>query len=115
MTAIESPTEKQCKKLEKSGNKYVKALEKMQNGKDPEAKLEGAEHKAEIAGDEELAGWLDSLEEAIENCAGDDVLIPIAREIAIRYNEYNAICGWGFVDFNPEDPLGLPGSGGDIS
>ena len=74
--------------------------------------MEKAEQEAEKAGYEELAEWQDLLEEAFEECAGDDVINPIASNIAIRYNEHNQKRGWVVEVFDPDQPLVvLPGGG----
>ena len=83
-------------------------------GKHLHGQLTAATETAEAAGDDELYGWLGDLSAGYDTTGELDT--GIATSIVTRYNEYNQICGWGLEDFDPDDPLGVPGgSGGGIA
>ncbi|MEW5936901.1 MAG: hypothetical protein AB1665_03660 [Candidatus Thermoplasmatota archaeon] len=109
MAAITNPMKYQCALFKSSRKHYEHALEAYEEGRNTSGPMTAAIETAENGGDQELAGWLTTLKPTLESGAPN---ISTARLIALRYNEYNKICAWGLSDFDPNDPLKVPGSGG---
>jgi hypothetical protein len=110
MVAIENPQKHQCALFKSSRKHYEHALEMFAAGKNVHGQLTATTETAEAGDDPELYGWLGDFLAAYDSTGSLDS--GMATNIVIRYNEYNQICGWGMEDFDPNDPLKLPGGGG---
>ena len=104
MSAIENPMKHQCALLKSSRKHFINAIEAYLEQKNVLGHFTAARETAEAADEVELTGWLGDI------LAGFDT--SKASTIEVRYNEYNQICDWGLEDFDPNDPLILPGGGG---
>jgi hypothetical protein len=113
MVAIENPAKHQCALFKSSRKHYEKALEDYSEGKTSiQGQLIAAAETAEAGEDMELYGWLMDFKNYFD--ANGSLDSGMAVNIVVRYNEYNQICGWGLEDFNPSEPLTLPGGGGAV-
>ena len=110
MVVIENPAKYQCALFKSSRKHYEKVIEDFSEGKtNIHGQLTAAAETAEAGDDMELYGWLSDFKANFESTGTLDS--GIATNIVIRYNQYNAICGWGLEDFDPNSPLVLPGGG----
>jgi hypothetical protein len=112
MAAITEPATYQCALLKSSRKHYEHALELYEGGKNVHGQVTATTETAEASGDTELYNWLDALLAGYDSAGSLDT--GIATNIVTRFNEYNQICGWGLEDFDPNDPLGVPGGGGGV-
>ena len=113
MVAVENPANYQCALFKSSRKHYEKVIEDYGDGKtNLQGQLTAAAETAEAGNDMELYGWLSSFKAGYESSGSLDA--SIATNIVTRYNEYNQICGWGLTDFDPSQPLIIPGGGGVV-
>ncbi|MCK5024129.1 MAG: hypothetical protein KAR56_00765 [Thermoplasmata archaeon] len=113
MVVIENPVKHQCALFKSSRKHYEKAIEDYASGKtNIHGQLTAATETAEAGEDMELYGWLAEFKAGFDSAGTLDT--AIATNIAIRYNAYNQICGWGLEDFDPNQPLIIPGGGGVV-
>ncbi|MBI5001157.1 MAG: hypothetical protein HZB92_06495 [Euryarchaeota archaeon] len=110
MSAIASPVKHQCALFKSSRKHFVKALEAYSEKKNAHGDLTAATETGEAGGDAELSGWLNNATTSYDSSGTLDM--GVLSTIETRYNEYNRICGWGLEDFDPSDPLKVPGGGG---
>ena len=106
MSAISNQQKYQCALLKSSRKHYENAIEAYNGGRSVHGHATAATETADNAGDAELAGWLMTFGTSLESKAPDTAT---ASSIVARYNEYNAACNWGLPDFDPGDPLLVPG------
>lgn len=110
MVVVENPAKHQCALFKSSRKHYEKAVEDYAEGKtNIQGQLMAAVETAGAGDDIELYGWLSEFKTSFDSTGSLNA--SIATNIVIRYNEYNAICGWGLEDFDPNAPLVLPGGG----
>ena len=112
MTIVSEPEKYQCALFKSSRKHYVNAIEAFQESRNLSGHLTAARETAEAGNDTELEGWLNTLLAGYE--AGGNMDATIAGLVCTRYNQYNAICGWGVDDLDPDNPFILPGDDGMI-